>query len=127
LHREVEELSSEIESVTINSSNLEKVVQTCLSIAQNLSQSWVSAEYDKKQRIQRMVFPDGILYNKQNGVVRTPKVNFIFNEIPLLVSHLAEKEKDDPEKNRLKSTYVPFAGRSSNEISKDVNLLSACL
>jgi len=82
LHREVEELSSEIESVTINSSNLEKVVQTCLSIAQNLSQSWVSAEYDKKQRIQRMVFPDGILYNKQNGVVRTPKVNFIFNEIP---------------------------------------------
>ena len=57
-----------------------------------------------------MVFPDGILYNKQKGVVRTPKVNFIFNEIPLLVSYLAEKEKGDSSKNRLKSSYVPKTG-----------------
>ena len=57
-----------------------------------------------------MVFPDGILHNKQKGVVRTPKVNFIFNEIPLLVSYLTEKEKGDSSKNRLKSTYVPKTG-----------------
>ena len=67
-----------------------------------------------------MVFPDGILYHKQKGVVRTPKVNFIFNEIPLLVSYLAEKEKGDSSKNRLKSSYVPFAGRSSNCVLGDL-------
>ncbi len=110
LRSEIDILTKEIESVSLNSSNLEKVVQTCLCIAQNLSQTWVSAQYERKQQIQRMVFPDGILYHKQKGVVRTPKVNFIFNEIPLLVSHLAEKEKGDSSKNRLKSTYVPRTG-----------------
>lgn|GEM_PF-3449504 len=32
------------------------------------------------------------------------------NETLLLVSHLAEKEKGDPSKNRLKSSYVPGTG-----------------
>ena len=56
------------------------------------------------------MFPEGIMYNKQNGVVRTSKVNLIFNEIPLLVSLCAEKEKGDSVKNRLKSNYVPRTG-----------------
>ena len=110
IRSEIEVLTKEIDSSSISSSNLEKTVQNCLSIAQNISQTWVSAEYEKKQRLQSMVFPEGILYNKQKGVVRTPKVNFIFNEIPLLVSHLAEKEKGDSSKNRLKSNYVPRTG-----------------
>ena len=94
----------------MSSSNIEKVVQNCLAISQNISQAWISADYEKKQRLQKMVFPEGIMYNKQNGVVRTSKVNLIFNEIPLLVSLCAKKEKGDSVKNRLKSNYVPRTG-----------------
>ncbi len=105
----------------------EKVVQNCLLIAQNISHTWVSAVYDSKQRMQKMVFPDGVLYNKQKGVVRTPKVNFIFNEIPLLASHLAEKEKSDSEKNRLKSSYVPETGFEPAHPCEYHHLKVACL
>jgi len=127
LRCEIEELTQEIESTSLNSSNLEKVVQNCLLIAQNISHTWVSADYDSKQRMQKMVFPDGVLYNKQKGVVRTPKVNFIFNEIPLLASHLAEKEKSDSEKNRLKSSYVPETGFEPAHPCEYHHLKVACL
>ncbi len=110
LRSEIGVLSKGIDSATLSSSNIEKVVKNCLAISQNLSQAWISAEYEKKQRLQKMVFPEGIMYNKHNGVVRTSKVNLIFNEIPLLVSLCAEKEKGDSVKNRLKSNYVPRTG-----------------
>ena len=106
IRSEIGELSKGIDSASMSSSNIEKVVQNCLAISQNISQAWILAEYEKKQRLQKMVFPEGIMYNKQNGVVRTSKVNLIFNEIPLLVSLCAEKEKGDSVKNRLKSNYV---------------------
>ncbi|MEY3819894.1 MAG: hypothetical protein RL337_75 [Bacteroidota bacterium] len=106
LRSEIGVLSKGIDSATLSSSNIEKVVKNCLAISQNLSQAWISADYEKKQHLQKMVFPEGIMYNKQNGVVRTSKVNLIFNEIPLLVSLCAEKEKGDSVKNRLKSNYV---------------------
>ena len=61
--------------IALTKTNIENAVDNCLSIAQNLSQSWVTAEYERKQRMQSMVFPGGLLYNKQNGVVRTPRVN----------------------------------------------------
>ncbi len=70
-----------------------------------------------------MVYPEGIMYNKQNGVVRTSKVNLIFNEIPLLVSLCAEKEKGDSIKNRLKSNYVLFGGLSSAQIEVELRKL----
>jgi site-specific DNA recombinase len=110
IRSEIGELSKGIDSASMSSSNIEKVVQNCLAISQNISQAWISAEYEKKQRLQKMVFPEGIMYNKQNGVVRTSKVNLIFNEIPLLVSLCADKEKGDSVKNRLKSNYVPRTG-----------------
>jgi len=47
--------------------------------------------------------------------------------IPLLAGDSSKNKKADSSKNRLQFNKVPFAGRSSNEISKDLNLLSACL
>ncbi len=120
IRSEIGELSKGIDSASMSSSNIEKVVQNCLAISQNISQAWISAEYEKKQHLQKMVFPEGIMYNKQNGVVRTSKVNLIFNEIPLLVSLCAKKEKGDSVKNRLKSNYVPFAGISSAQIEAEL-------
>ena len=104
----------------MSSSNIEKVVQNSLAISQNISQAWSSAEYQHKQRLQKMVFPEGIMYNKQNGVVRTSKVNLIFNEIPLLVSLCAEKEKGDSVTNRLKSNYVPRTGTALSIVIKNI-------
>jgi site-specific DNA recombinase len=110
IREEIAELSKESEASIINGSNLENTVEKCLSIAQNISQSWLTADYESKQRLQKLIFPEGILYNKQNGVVRTPRVNSLFAAIPLLVGDSLENKKADSSKNRLQSSNVPRTG-----------------
>ena len=47
------------------SSNLEISVKKGLKIAQNLGQVWVSSNFDNKTKIQKLVFPEGIAYDRQ--------------------------------------------------------------
>ena len=110
LRQEIDQLGKEIESTSFSGSNLENVVNKCLTIAQNLSQSWVSADYETKQQLQKLVFPEGILYNKQKGAVRTPRVNSLFEAIPLLAGVSTGNKKADSVKNRLQSNKVPRTG-----------------
>ena len=110
IRTEIAALSKETDMSQIDGSNLELAVSKCLTIAQNLSQAWVSAEYEQKQRLQKLVFPEGILYGKQKGVVRTPRVNSLFEAIPLLAVDSSKKKKADPSKNRLQSNKVPRTG-----------------
>lgn len=107
---EIRLLDLENKSAEISSSNLEKSVFKCLQIAQNLSHTWVSANYLQKQQLQKLIFPEGILYHKQNDSVRTKRVNSLFEAIPILASDLEEKEKGDSPENRLNSNKVPRTG-----------------
>jgi 4,5-DOPA dioxygenase extradiol len=50
------------------------------------------------------------MYNKQKRVVRTAKVNCLFESIPLLEGISAENKKGDSIQNRLKSNQVLFIG-----------------
>jgi len=59
------------------SSNLEKVVSKGIKLATNPSQLWDTADFKNKQQLQKLVFPEGMFYNKQNNTVRTPRVNSI--------------------------------------------------
>ena len=110
IRTEIAALSKETDMSQIDGSNLELAVSKCLIIAQNFSQAWVSAEYEQKQRLQKLVFPDGILYNKQKGIVRTPRVNSLFEAIPLLAGDSSKNKKADPSKNRLQFNKVPKTG-----------------
>ena len=110
IRTEIAALSKETDISQIEGSNLELAVSKCLTIAQNLSQAWLSAEYEQKQRLQKLVFPDGILYSKQKGVVRTPRVNSLFEAIPLLAGDSSKNKKADPSKNQLQFNKVPRTG-----------------
>ena len=110
IKNEIAELSNESDTNLISGSNLEKAVVKCLAIAQDLSQAWLTAGYEDKQRLQRVIFPEGILFNKQKGVVRTPRVNSLFEAIAILSSDSSKNKKADPLKNRLQSNKVPRTG-----------------
>ena len=106
----LEQISEELQKKSFDSSNLENAVEKCLSIAENLSGTWVSMNYEEKQRLQYLVFPEGVVYSKEKGVVRTERVNALFAEILLQKRVLAEKKKGNSEKNCLKSYSVPRTG-----------------
>ncbi len=47
-------------------------------------------DLSQKKKLQNLVFPSGIGYNKLNGEVRTKKVNSIFSSIPMISEGLAQ-------------------------------------
>jgi site-specific DNA recombinase len=107
---EISALKLEMGKNEISSSNHEKIIEKGILIAGNLSQLWISADFTNKQKLQYLVFPEGILYNKKNHTVRTDKINSLFAAIPHLKQVLGDKEKGNSEKNCLKSTLVPGTG-----------------
>ena len=48
-----------------------------------MSKIWTSGDLQQKKRIQRLVFPSGIGYDKQNDAVRTLKTNSLFSLISI--------------------------------------------
>jgi hypothetical protein len=74
------------------SSNLEKAVTKSFKIAEKLHQAWVTADYYDKQRLQYLIFPEGMQYDKKNNEVRTSRLNSIFCQISM-ESSLSEENK----------------------------------
>jgi len=57
-----------------------------LEIAENISGIWASSQFDDKRRLQNLIFPEGILYNKPKDTIRTPRINSLFSTIPIVSS-----------------------------------------
>jgi DNA invertase Pin-like site-specific DNA recombinase len=107
IKEEIKELTNDLGKTNIDSSNLEKAVDKCLDIAQNISGAWITAGFESKRVLQNLVFPAGILYNKENGAVRTERVNSLFAAIQPLQRVLAEKKKGNLVGDYLNSDVVP--------------------
>ena len=74
-------------------SNLEKAVEKCLKMALELPSLWRNGNFGRKQRIQNLLFPEGIHYNRKNDDYRTTRINLLFSAIPYLTG-LVERFKN---------------------------------
>ena len=93
---EINELKSNLNNSSISSSNLQIVIDKALKISSNLSELWTSGDLTQKKKLQNLVFPSGIGYDKLNGKVLTKKVNSIFSSIPLLSIGLSKIKSGEP-------------------------------
>ena len=100
------ELEKLLPSTEINSSNLIQIVNKGLEIAGNISETWALSRFDDKRKLQSLVFPEEILYNKQKDIVRTPRINSIFAPIPILSDILKNNKKGHLYKSDLNSHLV---------------------
>jgi hypothetical protein len=62
---EEQELKQQVGNYLEISSNLENAIKKGLKIAQNIGQLWVSSDFDNKTKLQKLVFPEGIAYDRQ--------------------------------------------------------------
>ena len=92
------------------SSNLEKAVKNGLEILLDPLQLWVSCDYDDKQRLQYLLFPEGMRYDKENKRVRTPRVNNVVSLISSVARVLEENEKGYLVGSSLDSRFVARTG-----------------
>ncbi|GAA4746388.1 recombinase family protein [Flavisolibacter ginsenosidimutans] len=81
-------------------SNLENVIESALDFASKFKPLWDLSDYWDKQKLQFMLFPEGIYYDKKKDAVRTARVNSVFLYMRRL-ARLSEKKKSGEGKPNL--------------------------
>ncbi len=104
------ENAKNLETTSLTSSNLQKVIENSKEMTKNISSTWEEMGFGEKVRLQSFVFPDGILYDKENDRVRTTSVNSIFEVSRYLSENYGYKKSGTLSKKELDSTIVGYTG-----------------
>jgi site-specific DNA recombinase len=99
---ELIEIEEKLEDFKIKISNLDKKVSELIEFSKNLSNIWVSGEYETKLSVQKLLFPNGIVINPEDRTYRTSNLNPIFGLI-----HSFTGGNDDANKRRTSSNTDP--------------------
>jgi site-specific DNA recombinase len=89
---ELDSIQQQLQKTEKKVSNPEDCVEKALDMAVNLPKMWNLAKYQNKQKLQYLLFPDGIFYNKVKDECRTEKINPVFLAIALKSATLQHKK-----------------------------------
>ncbi len=103
-------LKSELAKSLFDCSNLEIAVEKCLTIASKLSTTWRLSDFNGKQKLQYLEFPEGIRYVKEKRGVQTLRINELFSLIEPPERVQERKNKGNFRKSCLKSYSVTALG-----------------
>jgi site-specific DNA recombinase len=108
LKAEKTQMQKQLQKVPEKTANLENTIAKAMELSSKLNVAWHSADYIGKQKLQYLVFPDGIIYNRQKDETRTLRVNEIFSAMASLASvSVKEKPNFSCEKLGLTGWVVP--------------------
>ena len=91
-------------------SNLSDYYISALDFSSKLPTVWDLSPVSVKEKIQELIFPDGILYNHKNQSFRTEKVNEVFLHIASLTSNTEGNKNGQPNKIIELSSQVGTTG-----------------
>lgn len=74
-----DEILLNLEKVGNNLSNFEKVIPLIISKASDLRSLWRDGNYETKRKIEYLVYPNGIFWDKKNRSYRTENRNSVFD------------------------------------------------
>ena len=77
-------------------STLGECIDTAIDFALNMPKKWLSANYHIKQRLQFLLFPEGILYDREMDKSRTTRVNSVFLYLAYLKQLILKQERGIP-------------------------------
>ncbi len=107
---EMSELAPKGAKPQIQSSNLEKCLDYTLKVCLKPLILWENGDIYEKIKLQKLIFPDGIVFEQQNKGVRTNRINSIFAPIAELARLLKEQKKGQPVKIDQLSDLVTSSG-----------------
>lgn len=123
---EIANINKELSNSALNISNLDKKVNNAIYYACNMHNLWNLGDYATKETLQKMAFPDGILYNVKNGGFRTKRINSILEIIHTISIGLGKKRGD---KKVLNFDLSPSVERKRFELSipfRGIHTFQAC-
>ena len=95
---------------SLDNSNLETYVDNSIHLRCNLHNICRLENYNEKQKFQKLMFPDGITYDRKNDVVRTTKANSIFELMRSLSISFSKNKNGQKNKNVNLSALVSPIG-----------------
>jgi hypothetical protein len=93
---EIYEIKEKHQIPEIDTSNFKNSLNKTINFIQNVSEYWTNGSIDVKKKIQRLVFPSGILYNPENRQYLTPEVNSLFRVTSELSRVSEDVKKNSP-------------------------------
>ena len=76
----------------VKATSLSFVSPQVILLDPKLPQIWRSGKFNTKRKLQNLVFPEGIRYNRENDNYRTTRTNFLFSIIACLSEEYVEKK-----------------------------------
>ena len=78
LEKEVRDLKTEFSKVNTEILNLDKFIDFAFKMRSNLFGLWELQGLEGRRRLQKLVFPDGFIYDKNNEHIEPKRVNQFF-------------------------------------------------
>lgn len=100
-------------------SNQKNKIKNVVLLFQNISKIWVSVPVDAKKRLQKLIFPSGLVLDTGKRKYLTKDYNSFFNLIRCISSDFAVKENGLSSKKTEKSASVARKIKISNQIIDD--------
>ena len=102
LNKELAEIESGLEEADKNLSNLQKYIDEAIAMSCKLGTLWEQGDFSSRQKLQNLLFPSGIYFDKNSDNYRTETENEVFKVFRLFSSNCKEgKEKATSELLRL--------------------------
>jgi site-specific DNA recombinase len=126
LEGEILPVSLELNNLKENSSNIENSADEAINFVVNISDSWSFSDFSRKRKLQNLIFPDGMRYNKKNNTVRTFKFNDLLLWTACKQQDLEENKTGIPELNLSYAGLVEPEGFEPSS-KQGIKKLSTCL
>ena len=91
--KEKQEIEASLAQMPSPSSNLENYFSSAISFSSKLTEIWTCGSTKTKEQVQKLLFPNGIMYNCKTEAFRTEKVNEVFSWMAKLVSITSKNKK----------------------------------
>ncbi len=91
--KERDEINEVIQKQVAQISNLKKSIEEGIAFSSKLATIWTSSPVSTKEKLQKLIFPEGIIYSKKNEVFRTENVNSFFALIADAANGSGENKK----------------------------------
>ena len=75
LKAEIKQISEELEKSNFSLSNPSELIEKGVVFASELANCWLNGDYEERQTVQNILFPEGIIYDKENDTYRTSNIN----------------------------------------------------
>lgn len=93
LEKEEKEIREELQQCSYIVSNLKEKIEDAAGFCLRLPEIWASASLPKKESLQKLVFPEGLAYDKKKRSFRTGKINEAILQIARLSGVLCKIKK----------------------------------